>query len=247
VSPPKPRPGQRSPHSAGGLRGLAAQLQAAREAERAHLSRELHDELGQTLTSLKLELIRLLSIIDRSQLNTAMVDRLQSLVGLTEISITTTRRLATDLRPPVLDHLGLSEAIRWETSRVEARTGIRCRSVARGRPTLSDGQAIGVFRILQEALTNVVRHAEASAIRITLDGSSRGLVLTVKDNGRGITAAEAADPASIGLIGMRERAWLIGGTLDVSGKKGKGTTVTLRLPADARSRAGETAHAHPAR
>jgi signal transduction histidine kinase len=217
------------------LRGLAAKLNAAREAERRHLARELHDELGQTLTSLKLELLRLVAMVDWSRFGVSTLDRVQSLIGLTEISLETTRRLATDLRPPMLDHLGLAEAIRWEVSVVQARTGIRCRSVVRGKtPTLDDDRATGVFRIFQEALTNVVRHAEASVVRIELHETGKRLVLSVKDNGRGITRGEKADRASIGLVGMRERARMLGGTIDLSGKKGKGTTVVLRIPTKAK-------------
>ena len=229
------------------LRGLAAKLHAAREAERTHLARELHDDLGQTLTSLKLELLRMIKMVDWSRLDQSTLDRVQSLIGLTEISLETTRRMATDLRPPALDHLGLAEAIQWEASLVQARTGIRCRSVVRGTALrLPEDQATGMFRIFQEAITNVARHAEASAVRIELRKTDGRLVLSVKDNGRGITSSEGADRASIGLVGMRERARLLGGTLQISGKKGKGTTVVLRIPMGSR-RNGTGHHAHPAR
>lgn len=229
------------------LRNLAAKLQAAREEERAHLARELHDELGQTLTSLKLELLRIVGVIQRSPQTPATLDRIQSLIGLTEISLETTRRIATDLRPPALDHLGLAEAIKWEASTVQARTGIRCRLVVTGRQSkLTEAEATGVFRIFQEAITNVIRHAEASAVRILLRESDEAFLLSVKDNGRGITARKAADPAAIGLVGMRERARLLGGTLDISGKKGKGTMVVFRMPVG-RARPAAARHANPAR
>jgi signal transduction histidine kinase len=213
------------------LRNLAAKLQAAREEERAHIARELHDEVGQTLTSLKLELLRTVKVLQRSKIPRPALDRVQSLIGLTEISIETTRRLATDLRPAALDHLGLAEAIRWEASAVQSRTGVRCRVVASSRPSkLSETMAIGAFRIFQEALTNVARHAHASAVRIVLRETDQTFTMTVKDNGRGITAREAADPTAIGLVGMRERARLLGGTVDISSRAGKGTTVLLRMP-----------------
>jgi len=230
------------------LRGLAAKLSAAREAERTHLSRELHDDLGQTLTSLKLELLRMIKMVDWARFGRSMPDRIQSLVGLVEIGLETTRRIAADLRPPALDHLGLGEAIRLEASLVQARTGIRCR-VVRGTKALSlpEDQTTGVFRIFQEAITNVVRHAEASAVRIALHETGRRLVLSVKDNGRGITSSERVDRASIGLVGMRERARLLGGTLDISGRKGKGTTVVLRMPAFPRRHDSINHHAHSAR
>lgn len=229
------------------LRDLAAKLSAARDAERTHLSRELHDDLGQTLTSLKLELLRMIKIVDWSRLDHSMIDRVQSLIGLTEISLETTRRIATDLRPPALDHLGLGEAIRWEASLVQARTGIRCRVVHGAKALgLPENEGIGVFRIFQEAITNVIRHAEASAVRIELRETGKRLVLSVKDNGRGITLREVANRASIGLLGMRERARLLGGTCDISGRKGKGTTVVLRIPAGPRRNGRIAHHAHSA-
>ena len=232
----------------GQLQSLAAKLNAAREAERTRLARELHDDLGQTLTSLKLELLRMLKMVDWSRLDPSTLDRAQSLIGLTEISLETTRRIATSLRPPTLDHLGLAEAIRWEASLVQARTGIRCHYVVRGNTLqLSDDRATGVFRIFQEAVTNVIRHAEASAIKIDLYETGSKLVLSVKDNGLGMTPSEFSDPASIGLVGMRERARLLGGTLDISGKKGKGTAVVLRMPTGGRRKRHHAHHAHPAR
>src|SRR5262249_23717828 len=117
------------------LRELAARVQTAREEERAVIARELHDELGQTLTAIQLELARAVIALTLGQVGTAIVDRLQSLVGLSEIAIATVKRITTDLRPPTLDHLGLGEAIRWEATAFRARTGIRCRVAASDRPT----------------------------------------------------------------------------------------------------------------
>ncbi len=213
------------------MRRLAARVESAREDERTALARELHDELGQGLTAIKMELMRANAVFQKERVQPRTVDRLQSLVGLTEIAISTVKRISTDLRPPALDHLGLADAIRWESVTFRARTGLRCRVKGNGEGrSLSDNQRTVIFRIFQEALTNVVRHARASAVQVALTEEKGTFALQVRDNGRGITAAQAADPKSIGLLGMRERAELIGGSFEITGRRGKGTVVTVRLP-----------------
>jgi signal transduction histidine kinase len=219
--------------SRGGQRSLAARLEVAREAERARVARELHDELGQVLTSLKLEFMWLVDEIKKGPPPPGIqtVNKLQALIGLIEIGIQSVRQISGDLRPAVLDHLGLAEAIGWQAAKFEARTGIRCRLSANLKTEPSDRtQSIAVFRIVQEALTNVVRHAHAGAVRIDLRQRGRMLKLVVRDNGRGISRAELASAESIGLAGMRERARLIGGRVTVRGVPGRGTTVTLEVP-----------------
>jgi len=218
------------------LRRLAASIQTAREEERATLARELHDELGQTLTALKLELARTVNVLKESSVNTETMNRLQALVGLIDIGVTMVKRIATNLRPPTLDHLGLAEAIRWEAATFSARSGVRCQVVAETEGTsLSLAQQIALFRIFQEALTNVVRHAHASAVRVRLSKDHGTLELRVSDNGRGITGTEAADTQSIGILGMRERAAQAGATLGITGRRGKGTMVTVRVRVAARA------------
>jgi signal transduction histidine kinase len=213
------------------FRQLAARIQAAREDERRLLARELHDELGQTLTAIKLELARTSTLLTTRNLGTDVVDRLQSLVALTEIGIATVKRITSNLRPPTLDHLGLSEAIRWEAATFRSRTGLRCRVVAGAESTgLNVEQETVLFRILQEALTNVVRHAKASAIEVKLGRRARAFELRIRDNGRGISAAQRRDPRALGLLGMRERAALVGGSFEIDGARGKGTVVTVRVP-----------------
>jgi signal transduction histidine kinase len=213
------------------MRRLAASLQTAREEERTALARELHDELGQTLTALKLELGRISDELRRARVTLPVVDRLQSLVGLVEIGVAMVKRIATGLRPPALDHLGLAEAIRWEAATFRARSGLRCHVAAdREHTGLTPKQQTALFRIFQEALTNVVRHAQASAVRVRLTEKRGTFELRVSDNGRGITADEAADAAAIGLLGMRERASQAGATLEIVGEPGKGTAVTVRVP-----------------
>jgi signal transduction histidine kinase len=146
------------------------------------------------------------------------------------------KRIATNLRPPTLDHLGLAEAIRWEAATFSARSGVRCQVVAETEGTaLSLAQQIALFRIFQEALTNVVRHAHASAVRVRLSKGHGTFELRVSDNGRGITGTEAAATQSIGILGMRERAAQAGATLGIAGRRGKGTMVTVRVPVAARA------------
>jgi len=216
-----------------GLRSLSLRLELAREEERARVARELHDELGQVLTSLKLEFMWLVDELRRSEPKPGiqLVNKLQSLTGLIEVSIQSVRQISSDLRPAVLDHLGLKEAILWEATKFESRTGIRCRVAW----TLKDGPAdqtrqVALFRILQEALTNVVRHAHAGAVRIWARKRGKDITLTIRDNGRGITKAEHSSAASIGLLGMNERARLLGGRVKIAGVPGRGTSVTVTIP-----------------
>lgn len=213
------------------LRRLAARVQTAREEERAALARELHDELGQTLTAIKLDLGRAIIAVNSPQSPIAAVDRLQSLVGLVEIALQTVKRLTMNLRPPALDHLGLAEAMRWEAMTFRARTGLRCNVRADKESTsLNAEQQTVLFRIFQEALTNIVRHARASAVQVTLAERRREVELSIRDNGRGVTEEEVGDPRAIGLLGMRERAALVGASFHIEGRRGKGTVVTVRVP-----------------
>jgi signal transduction histidine kinase len=213
------------------MRRLAARIQTAREEERATLARELHDGLGQTLTAIKLDLARAIAAMRNDQVSTATIDRLQSLVGLIEIGIQTVKRITTNLRPPALDHLGLAEAIRWEAMAFRSRTGLRCHVRAdREATALDKDQQTVLFRVFQEALTNVVRHAQASAVHVTLVERRDEFELRIRDNGRGVTDAQASDPQAIGLLGMRERAALIGGSFQIAGRRGKGTAILVRVP-----------------
>jgi PAS domain S-box-containing protein len=213
------------------LRQLAARVQTAREEERANLARELHDELGQTLTAIKLELGRSTSALRNDHVDLQTVDRVQSLIGLVDISISTVKRIATRLRPATLDHLGLAAAMRWEASAFRATTGIRCYlRAARETTALTADQQTVIFRIFQEALTNVVRHARASAVYVSLAERKGTFELRIRDNGRGIKESDMTHPGSLGLLGMRERAAIIGGAFTISGRPAKGTAITVRVP-----------------
>ena len=216
-----------------GLPSLALRLELAREEERARVARELHDELGQVLTSLKLEFMWLVDQLRNNEPRPGiqLVNKLQSLTGLIEVSIQSVRQISSDLRPAVLDHLGLREALEWEATKFEARTGIRCRVAWELKNEPPDRtRQLAIFRILQEALTNVVRHAHAGAVRISVRERGRMLTLTIRDNGRGITKAERSSVASIGLLGMAERARLLGGRVTIAGAPGRGTAITAVVP-----------------
>lgn len=211
------------------LRKLTARLESVREEERILIAREIHDELGQALTGVKLELSSLRDQL--ADMAPALQNRLESISGLVDATIQSVRRIATDLRPIVLDQLGLIPAIEWQTSEFQSRTAIQCRLdiYLRSAP-LSQTASTAMFRIFQEILTNVVRHAKASLVKITLQEQAGGLVLEVQDNGRGITESEQADPQSLGLVGMRERALLLGGNITFIGNAESGTIVRVRIP-----------------
>lgn len=213
------------------MRQLAARLQRAREEERAEVSRELHDELGQTLTALKLEINRAVAAFASVPSSVNTVDRLQSIVGLVDLGIATVKRISGRLRPATLDHLGLAEAARWEALTFKARTGIRCQVRSNRQHTrLSAEQQTALFRILQEALNNVVCHANASSVQVSIKETDEAVEMRIRDNGRGIATSQASAPGSLGLLGMKERAALIGGTFRITGQRGKGTVVSVQVP-----------------
>ncbi len=216
------------------LRALMTRLHSAREEEGTRIAREVHDELGQAMTSLKLDLswvARRLSLPETADSRAQMLERIQGAMRQLDGTIQSVRAIATALRPSVLDELGLAAALDWQTRDFEKRTGIRCEWSMPSVPIpIGPDQATAVFRIYQEILTNVVRHAQASTIQIHLDISANWLVLEVSDNGLGIPASALAHTNSLGLLGMRERATQWGGDLSIQGTAGKGTTVTVRLP-----------------
>jgi len=210
------------------VRELAAHLQSAREHERRHIAREIHDELGQALTGLKLEV----SFIARQRGAEAETIRLK-LAGLGRMidgTIESVRQLAAELRPQLLDELGLSDAIRWQVDEFAKRTGIRCvLELSESEIEWSQDQAIATFRIVQESLTNVVRHANAKNVLIKLGTSDGTIVLEIADDGKGITEKQASGGRSFGLLGMRERARMFGGSFRIESRDGGGTTVTVRM------------------
>ena len=211
------------------LRDLAARLQTVREEERTRIARELHDELGQQLTGLKIDLSWVRGRLPRTQAEAA--DRLQSVITRVDGTVDSVRRIATELRPGVLDLLGLVPAIEWQAQEFGRRTGIATDlDLHSDDSPVDDDRATTVFRILQEALTNVARHAQATRVRIGVTQTREELLLEVTDNGRGISQTELADRSSLGLVGVRERAIACGGVLEIEGSPGKGTRVHVRIP-----------------
>jgi signal transduction histidine kinase len=211
------------------LRTLSIYLQYVREEERIRIAREVHDELGQALTGLKLQLAWLTHRLPRKL--TSLREKARDMAGCIDQTIESVRRIATELRPGVLDNAGLQAAIEWQANQFETQTGIQCRVQADIKETVLDQDLnTAFFRIFQEALTNVKRHAQASHVDVRLMETGGYLVMQVKDNGCGISQAEIHNTKSIGLIGMRERANLVGGEVRVRGEAGKGTTVSVRIP-----------------
>jgi PAS domain S-box-containing protein len=216
------------------LRALMASLRSAREQEGVRIAREIHDELGSALTSLKWDLEEIDTTLDQradqSQMP-ALRGKIGTMVERLEATMQVVRRIAADLRPHLLDDLGLETAIEWHMQQFQDRTGILCQYEGVGHPLdVDQEQSTAIFRIMQEALTNVLRHAHATRVDVTLEEEGAALVLTIRDNGRGITDDEQSGPHTLGLLGMRERAYLIEGRVDITGVEGQGTTVTLRVP-----------------
>lgn len=219
------------------LRALAARLESVREEERTRIARELHDELGQALTGLKLDL----AWVERRLQRNAASDLGQRCVALLdqldEVMIQV-RRIVTELRPSVLDQLGLADAIEWQAQDFARRTGLELDLNIDGTCELPhDAMASAVFRILQEALNNVAKHARATRVRVALRVDEDSLSLDVTDNGRGITPEEQRGCNSLGLLGLRERAIAWSGSLTIKGDTGAGTSVALKLPLHAAGRA----------
>jgi PAS domain S-box-containing protein len=211
------------------LRDLAVRQQTVRETERTRIARELHDELGQALTGLKIDLAWVRGRLTRPQADLA--DRLQALMTRVDGTVEAVRRIATELRPGVLDLLGLVAAIEWQTQEFGRRTGIETSlDLDSDQSPVDDVRATTVFRILQEALTNVARHAGATQVQIGFTQTREHLLLEVADNGRGITQAELAGRRSLGLAGIRERAMGCGGALEIEGRPGEGTVLLVRIP-----------------
>jgi signal transduction histidine kinase len=213
------------------LRTVSLPLELVREQERRRLAREIHDQLGQALTGLKLDLAWFSGQISKDY--QSLRSKAESMSEVVSSTIQAVRRIATDLRPPILDDLGLAAAIEWQGREFESRAGVSCIvNVSPGleRADLDQTRSTALFRIFQEVLTNITRHANATAVQVTLSQPGDRIELEVWDNGRGISEREIADPRSIGLIGMRERAAMLGGEITIRGVPGQGTTVIARIP-----------------
>lgn len=213
------------------LRALSNSVQAAREEERTRVARLIHDELGSAFTSLKWDLEALDKVVSQPADSAAVVEARAKIARMTKLAdtmIETVRRIAWELRPSILDDLGLVEAIEWQAEQFQTRTGIVCRRNRLSEDVeFTEEQATAVFRIFQEALTNILRHARATAVEVTLMREGAGFVVTISDDGRGISWIEKS---GLGILGMQERALMVGGNVDIHGQEGAGTTITVRIP-----------------
>ncbi|HEX6728007.1 MAG TPA: PAS domain S-box protein, partial [Nitrospira sp.] len=216
------------------VRALSGRLATVQEEERFRIARELHDELGVKLTCLKIDLSRVMSLVENSvrpALRDKLNDRVRSMVEQVDSTIAAVQRLVSQLRPALLDNLGLVAAIEWQSQDFQKRTGISCTCVSNADDiAMEPERATAALRICQEALTNTARHAQATAVMITVTSQPDSLQMTVTDNGVGIPDTRASDRRSFGLLGMQERAAQCGGTVTIEGDPEKGTTVTLCLP-----------------
>jgi signal transduction histidine kinase len=210
------------------LRALAAREQSVREEERARIAREIHDHLGQALTGLKMDLTWLKTRLPGQK---SVAEKVASMFKLIDDTIRSVREIATLLRPEVLDQMGLAAAVAWQARDFQMRTGIRCKLSLPPDPVAAGPElSTAAFRIFQELLTNVARHAQATRVEVAMRAETGRLVLEVQDNGRGISQAELGGSKSLGLLGMRERAMAFGGSVEFAGAGGKGTRVTVVLP-----------------
>jgi signal transduction histidine kinase len=214
------------------LRQLSVYLQTVREEERTRIAREVHDELGQALTGCQLDLSWIGSKLAKEKDLKPLLEKTRALMAHIDSTIKMVRRIATELRPGILDHFGLAEALEWQANEFQTRTGIKCDVHAGLRDTrLHPDLNTAFFRIFQETLTNIIRHAGATQVTVHLKQRDARIILEVKDNGRGISAEEISNTRSMGLLNMRERAGLLGGDFKISaGAGGKGTKVTVSIP-----------------
>ena len=212
------------------LRSLSAYLESAREEERIRIARELHDELGQSLSMLRVELDSLEQQVP-AECGTVVVERTQSMSDMVGETIQKTREICQKLRPSVLDDLGFAAALDWQMEEFEKRTGIKCKLLVKSEDVnLSKDSANALFRVFQEALTNVLRHSKATKVASVLEEKNGELWLKIQDNGEGIQKTTLSDPKSLGLLGMNERIHFLKGTLKINSKPGEGTAVIINVP-----------------
>jgi signal transduction histidine kinase len=215
------------------LRALAGRLQRIREEERTRVAREIHDELGQALTAIKIDL----SLLGLSR---GQGQQFAPIMKEVDETIELVRKISTELRPGILDAVGLVAAIEWGAGEFESRHVIKCRlNLPKDEMVIDPERATALFRIFQETLTNVVRHAEATEVNVRLARENAVLILEIHDNGKGIGEDQVSADRSLGILGMRERALLLGGELSIRGAPGEGTTVQVRLPQTHSRQAGE--------
>lgn len=218
------------------LRRLAEHLQTAREDERMHVARELHDELSQQLAAAKIDAFQLAKSIadDTLPLNeqrATILDKLDSYIKIIDSSIRSIRTLVTELRPNLLEDFGLEAAIEWQVQQFQERTGIECRFITQSEETEWDRErSVAIFRIVQEALNNVARHSHASHVDVIYHVDDHHLTLEIRDDGLGISPADLQKANHFGILGMRERIMMLGGEINIDSEPGRGTHITVRAP-----------------
>ena len=214
------------------LRALAERLQWVREEDRKHVARDLHDQIGQILTAIKMDMTWITRHLPESE--GEVLARLRESIQSINDGVKAVRTICSGLRPGVLDDLGLAAAIEWQASEFASRNGIQCQvSVPPVDLHLDGDRATAAFRIFQECLTNVARHAQAKSVRVALNQEDENIVLVVEDDGIGFSESNLSNSlGSLGLLGMKERAQFCGGDVQISSSPGNGTTVTVRVPVD---------------
>jgi signal transduction histidine kinase len=215
-------------------RALSKHLQTVREEEKASFAREIHDELGGTLAALKMDAHWLAGKLPAGKETRPLQECAKSMIGLLDTAVLATRRIITDLRPTLLDDLGLMEALKWQSAQFQKRTGIECRFACAGGEDCEDRldkvQSINLFRIFQETLTNVARHSGATRVEANLRHDDKEAALTISDNGRGLPEGHTIASTSYGLRGMRERVAQLGGKIKIDAPPGGGFRVKVILP-----------------
>jgi PAS domain S-box-containing protein len=216
------------------LRNLLMHIQTVREEERMKIAREIHDELGQALTALKIDLSMLSGKLYPDHKN--LVDKTESMINRIDDTIQSVKKICTELRPPILDHFGITAAIEWYVNDFKKRTGINCDvSFEPDEIDLDQNLSTAIFRICQEALTNISRHAEASKVNLSLKLKGENILLEIKDNGKGIKEKQLSKPKSFGILGIKERVNFFGGSVKINGIKGKGTYISVSIPVKGKS------------
>ncbi len=211
------------------FRNLSTHLQEVREEERTRIARRIHDDLGQSLTALKIDIAWLSNKLTGER--DIIREKLRTMVVLIDDTVQTVRKVSEDLRPGILDDFGLPAAIEWQAEEFQKRTGIECKTVFNPDEFfLNKEQSTNLFRIVQESLTNVIRHAEATKVEIRINEKDGLLLLEIQDNGVGITEASIVDSRSFGLIGVKERARSLGGAVTITGTRNAGTRLTVKMP-----------------
>lgn len=211
------------------MRNLALYFESLREEEKKKLAFEIHDELGHLLTAMKLEMSWILK--KKYLREDVLHEKLIKLIEMVETTIKKVRSISSQLRPSILDHFGIVAAIEWQAKEFQRQTAIRCRiNLTRQDVQLDEAKSIVVFRVFQEILTNIARHANATRVDVSLQVEDNNLVLIVSDNGKGIKQEDMVSKRSLGITGMKERANSVNGKLTIQGVSNVGTTVTLTIP-----------------